>query len=186
MRLFAAIDLTDDARVAIAAEQQHVVSRFGEASRSLRLVRPEHMHLTLFFVGDVTESAGAVIVKAMSGGIDQRPFPLSFGGLGVFPPRGHPRALFLGIANGEMDVIGLQERIARRLLAAGAEPERRPFLPHLTLARWRKSRSSDRRLVRIDHDGVVASVDVAEVMLYESRLSSKGPAYTGLAHAPLT
>ena len=72
MRLFAALDLTDEARASIAAQQERIIARLGEASRSLRLVRPEHMHLTLVFVGEVPPSTSALIVETMGARLDQR------------------------------------------------------------------------------------------------------------------
>jgi len=66
MRLFAALDLTDDARGAIAAEQKRIAGALGGNDQSaLRFVRPEHIHLTLVFVGEVAEPRGVSIVEAM-------------------------------------------------------------------------------------------------------------------------
>ena len=185
MRLFVALDLSDDARVAVAATQKEIVARWPDASTSLRLVRPEHLHLTLVFLGEVDPSRAAAIADSMRIGFDLPGFHLTFGGLGVFPLRGRPRALFLGIPSGAPQVIELQQRVTRRLQGAGVHRDARPFHPHLTLARWRDGRAADARRIVKDVPREVASVEVTAVTLYESRLSSEGPTHTALARASL-
>jgi 2'-5' RNA ligase len=187
MRLFAALDLTDEARGLIAAEQKRIAGALEGADRSaLRFVRPEHIHLTLVFVGEVDEPRGVSIVEAMRADIAQRPFRLVFSGLGAFPPHGAPRVLWLGVSDGAQHAVELQQRVARRLEGVGVGPEGRPFRPHLTLARWRERGPADRRVTAPAHSAEVAKVDVEAVTLFQSRLSSSGPAYTALAHARLT
>ncbi len=100
MRIFAAIDLSDDARAAIAAEQAAIVKALGDDARDVKVVRPEHMHLTLAFAGDATDAVGAAIVENMHLEIPHAPFELAFGGVGTFPPRGAPQVLWLGVIGG--------------------------------------------------------------------------------------
>src|SRR5205809_4097642 len=97
MRLFVAIDLGDEVRAAIAAEQRRVGEALGGARSTLRWVRPEHIHLTLVFLGEVDEGSSGAIVDAMSEPLDHAAFALVLGGLGVFPPQGAPRVLWLGV-----------------------------------------------------------------------------------------
>ena len=184
MRLFTAIELTDEARAAITAEQKRVAAGLGDAAGALRFVRTEHLHLTLVFLGEVAEESAASIIETMSGEILHAPFHLVFGGLGVFPPRGAPRVLWLGVVDGARQAIDLQARVADRLTSAGVAVERKPFHPHLTLARWRDQRRSARPVLAAT-PGVVAAVDVSAVALVQSRLSSAGPSYTRLSQARL-
>ena len=185
MRIFAAIDLSDDARDAIAAEPAAIVSAMGDEAHDLKVVRPEHMHLTLAFAGDATDAIGAAIAERMSLEIAQAPFELAFGGVGTFPPRGAPRVLWLGVIGGADAVLALHATVAGRFEAAGAPQERRPNTPHLTLARWRR-RSESFRLKTTGGNQRVARVEVAGVTVYQSRLSSSGPTYVRLAHSQLT
>jgi 2'-5' RNA ligase len=184
MRLFAALDLSGDARAAIAAEQAAIVSSLGDGARDLKVVRPEHMHLTLAFAGDAPDAVGAAIVARMQPDIDQAPFELVFGGVDTFPPRRAPRTLWLGVIGGADAVIMLHVSVASRFEAAGAHLDRRPFQPHLTLARWRHTSGSFRSKAT-DGNRRVARVEVAGVSLYQSRLSSSGPTYVRLAHSRL-
>jgi RNA 2',3'-cyclic 3'-phosphodiesterase len=185
MRLFTAIDIGDEARAAIATEQTTIVRALGDAARSLRLVRPEHIHLTLVFVGEVAEDRALAIAEAMRAPFPVAPFLLAFGGLGVFPPRGAPRVMWLGVVDGAADAIELQALVADRLAPLGVEKDARPFRPHLTLARWREGRRSERPRLA-EPATPIARRKVEAVTLYQSRLASAGPTYTALARATLT
>jgi 2'-5' RNA ligase len=186
MRLFAAIELDEPARAAIAEEQRRLAERLREHRASLpRLVNAEHMHLTLVFIGEVAEDRAPAIISAAAEPIAVAPFGVGFGGIGAFPPRGAPRVLWLGVADGAPAVVELQEIVASRLEHVGVPRERRPFHPHLTLGRWKESRASDRPRADETTPAMVARVEVDAVALIQSRLSSKGPAYTVLARAVL-
>jgi 2'-5' RNA ligase len=185
LRLFTAIELTEAARTAIGAEQVRVIAALRPAGR-LRLVKPEQLHLTLVFIGEVDEVRGAAIAQLMAGDIPIAPFRIVFGGIGAFPARGAPRILYLGVLKGMEAAIGLQAHVTDRLAQAAVPPDGRPFHPHLTLGRWRESRPSDRpHTTRLGARAEVAVVDVDHVALIQSRLSSSGPAYTRLAGARL-
>ena len=184
MRLFVAIELDDGARIAIADEQRRLKRLVGEGA--LKWVRPEHMHLTLAFLGEVDEDRSRALVDAMRKSIAHAPVAIAFGGIGLFPPHGPPRVLWLGVSAGEAEVIDIQRVVAERVRGVGVELEARPFHPHLTLARWRSSRQSDRRrLDGVDTREAVARITASAVALVHSRLSSTGPAYTALCEAPL-
>ena len=187
MRLFVAIDLDDEARRAIAVEQTRLARELGGEERSsLRLVRPEQMHLTLAFLGETDQARGAAVVEALDAPLSEAPFTIVFAGLGVFPPRGAPIVLWLGVTSGHREVTSVQRQIADRLAHAGVAPERRPYHPHLTLARWRTARQADReRALAADRSHEVARVDVGAATLYQSRLSPSGSSYTALATARL-
>jgi 2'-5' RNA ligase len=186
MRLFAAIELDEPARAAIAEEQQRLAELLRQHRSSLpRLVSSEHMHLTLVFIGEVAEDRAPAIIRAAAAPIALPPFGVGFGGIGAFPPRGAPRVLWLGLADGAPAVVELQEVVAARLQQVGVPREQRPFHPHLTLGRWKESRASDRPRVDETTPAMVARVEVDAVALIQSRLSSKGPTYTLLARAAL-
>src|SRR5580765_4567627 len=184
MRLFIAIELDEPARAAIAAEQQRVVRALGDSARSLKVVRADHMHLTLVFIGEVAEDRAQRIVEAMGRSVPVVPFVMEFGGLGVFPPHGAPRVLWIGVAEGAARATELQAAVADRLAPLGVEKEARPFRPHLTLARWRDGRRSDRPRLP-EAMTTVARTRVEFVTIYQSRLSSAGPTYTALARTAL-
>src|SRR5262245_2297509 len=135
MRLFIAVDLDDAARDAIAAEQKRLVAAIGSRG-GLRSVRADHMHLTLVFMGHVDDAKGPEIAAVTSETVAQAAFDLAFGGVGVFPPHGRPNVLWVGVTDGASEVTSVQREMASRVERFGIELERRPFHPHLTLARW--------------------------------------------------
>jgi RNA 2',3'-cyclic 3'-phosphodiesterase len=187
MRLFVAADVPDAAREALAAEQKRLASAIGGSAGSLRWVKPDHSHLTLVFLGDVADARVPAVVDTIGRGIDAPPFDVVFDGVDVFPPRGAPRVLWIGVAGGAAPLTALQQELATRVTALGLPLEDRAFRPHLTLARWRDSRPADRqRALAHAHTGTIARARVAGATLYQSRLSSSGPSYTSLARATLT
>jgi 2'-5' RNA ligase len=199
MRLFVAIDLDDGSRAALARMQQQAAATLGR-DRSLRWVDPSRMHLTLAFIGEISEGAGGEkrgasaidpLVERFSGTLNGPPFPAGFRGFGVFPARGAPRVLWLGVEEGSERLAELQREVATELRHLRIDLDSRPFHPHLTLARWRQSgarpRPSDAaRALAADPDAVVARVAVDHVTLYQSRLSPAGSTYVALARATLT
>ncbi|HEY6099419.1 MAG TPA: RNA 2',3'-cyclic phosphodiesterase, partial [Anaeromyxobacter sp.] len=107
------------------------------------------------------------------------PLEIAVRGLGLFPERGSPRVLWLGL---EMSAAAarLQAACEAAAVAAGFEPETRAFHPHLTLGRWR---DRARRPALPDVD--LGSAHVGELVLYRSDLRATGAVYTPLDVFPL-
>jgi 2'-5' RNA ligase len=191
MRLFIAIELDDHARHAVAEEQTRLKAglRDGGDRPGLRWISPEHMHLTLAFLGEIDDIRSRVILEMMRRPIQGDPFSVVFGGLGVFPPAGPPRVLWLPLMSGVRQVMDVQRQVADRVARSGISLDARPFQPHLTLARCHRARGSDRRrllgLPAAVRNGGVTRLDVEEVALIHSRLSQAGPAYTALCRSRL-
>ncbi len=99
----------------------------------------EKLHLTIRFIGDV--DAGAM--RRLEGALPPIPVPafdLALGGMGLFPPRGAPRALWIGVAPPEpAELAKLHTYTGRVLARLGLPADRRAFAPHVTLARLRRS-----------------------------------------------
>jgi len=187
MRLFIAADLPDAVRAAISEQQKRIAAAVGRGGSSLRWVKPEHAHLTLVFLGNVEDARAPAVVDALGRDVEAAPFEAVFQDAGVFPPRGAPRVLWIGVEAGARELIALQRTLASRVTALGLPLEERAFHPHLTLARWRESRPADRsRALDAAPRGVVARARIEGATLYQSRLSPSGPAYTPLARATLT
>jgi 2'-5' RNA ligase len=186
VRLFAAVDLSADSRVAIAAEQRRMASALGPAGRSLKWVRQDNAHLTLLFLGHVDEERVPAVIVEGGRDINQSPFDITLAGIGMFPERGSPRVLWAGVGAGGENLVAVQRELSARIAACGVTLEDREFHPHLTLARWGASRPSDR--ARVDaaaRPGILARQPVAWVTLYESRLLPAGAHYTALTRANL-
>jgi 2'-5' RNA ligase len=186
MRLFIAIELDDAARRAIASLQARLKAAPGGERSALKWIRPEHMHLTLAFLGELDEGPSRSVVEMIGQPLPVERFSIVFGGLGLFPPAGAPRVLWLGLTAGVSEVIAVQREIAARVTGLGIELERRRFQPHLTLARWRTSRRSDRQVPgTAEWAHAVARIEVEDVSLIHSRLTPAGPVYTPLSRGRL-
>jgi 2'-5' RNA ligase len=127
-RLFVAIDLPDD-----VVEQ---LDRLCVGLPAIRWMEPGQFHLTIRFIGEVEHPVFYEIGEGLAE-ITARPFELRLKGLGLFPPRGAPHTLWAGVED-EAPLLPLRRRIDRIVEAAGIEPERRRFQPHVTLGRFRE------------------------------------------------
>jgi RNA 2',3'-cyclic 3'-phosphodiesterase len=187
VRLFAAIDLSPETQDAMAAEQKRIAASLGASAAPLKWVRPDHAHLTLVFLGEVDAAAVPLLVDTFGLDVAVPPFDIVFSGIGVFPARGAPRVLWIGIGAGGSPLSTVQIALTARVSARGIPIEARDFHPHLTLARWTRSRPSDRhRALAAGRPGAVARQRVEWATLYESRLSSSGATYVPLTRANLT
>ncbi len=100
----------------------------------LRWVDPGQIHLTLAFLGDVAPEAEERLSAGLRA-IRFHRFFLPLVGLGVFPAKGSPKILWLGVGAGHPHLFQLHKRVIDAALAAGVEADLRPWHPHLTLAR---------------------------------------------------
>jgi len=185
VRLFLATDLDDAAREAIAALQWRLKRRVGDRA-SLKWTSPEQMHVTLVFIGDADETVSAKLIVATQKRPAQAAFDVTFERLGMFPPRGAPKVLWLGVGAGVVEMTALQAEIAARVEPLGVVVERRPFHPHVTLARWRDAAPGDRRAVdEMGEVGEIACVRIDHATLYRSQTLPAGPVYTPVARVTL-
>jgi RNA 2',3'-cyclic 3'-phosphodiesterase len=184
MRLFLAVDL--DASVARAAGavveecRSAMDARTPGASRLVKWVRPDQMHLTLHFLGEVDRALLVRLTQVMREPLPLAPFDLSVGGVGAFPAGTGPlRVVWLGCTQGARELTELHRLLTPRLAAVPVPVEDRPLSPHLTLGRFREPGSREwRTVLPMGPRGSVVTCTVSHVTLYESRLSSAGPAYT--------
>ncbi|HZI37166.1 MAG TPA: RNA 2',3'-cyclic phosphodiesterase [Acidimicrobiia bacterium] len=150
----------------------------------LRWEQRDRYHLTLQFLGPVPKLAP--VVDGLAAAVADRPaFSFQLGGAGAFPKPGRARVVWMGVAVGGADLVGLAAAVAGALRPHGYEPDRKEFHPHLTLARLKVPDNVAEVLAAIGPEPVGEAFTVGEVVLFESRLSSKGPTYTVLERFPL-
>jgi len=175
-RLFVAVDLPAETRARLAV--------LAGGVPGARWVPPEQLHITLRFIGEVDNGVFADVIDALAD-VHMPPFPVAVAGLGHFPPRGAPKVLWAGVADGA-PLIRLHDKIERRLQALGLAPDGRKFTPHLTLARL-KGAPLGRVRDFLAHNGGLAGApfEVREFHLYSSRLGHEGAAHRIEASYPL-
>lgn len=176
-RLFVAIDLPKPVgwRLAQLLEQP---------PPGVRPVRPGQLHLTLHFLGDVADATHAILPEALAR-VAFEPFTLGVHGAGVFPPRGRPTVLWAGIAD-SMPLVTLHAAIGAALAACGIEPERRPYVPHVTLARLTPAvpRAWTSRFLAANAGLDGAEIPVDRFVLYDSRKRDGAQEHTVQATFP--
>lgn len=184
MRLFVALDLPEAVREGLVAWGARELS-----DEALRPVAPESLHLTLCFVG-WTEADRVPEAAALVRGIEPRPVPMALRRDPVGKPPRRPGLYALDVdspAAGE-----LQAELAAGLANAGLyRPEKRPFWPHVTVARVRRERGGRRRPRRVAArpgplpQALARTFDSVRVALYRSNLRPQGAQYTSLANLDL-
>lgn len=168
-RLFLALDLPDD----IDFELQMACGGIQGA----RWQEPEQLHLTLHFLDEVDGRDMRALTSALDE-LDAPAFDLQLRGVGVFPPRGLPRTLWVGVA--EPDPVRLLHRRCARIIdQIGLDRERRKYTPHVTLARF-GSRVSEAEVGAWVCDHALfssRSFRVDHVHVYSSVLGQRGAKY---------
>jgi len=176
-RLFLALDLPDEARTSIASWRDELIS----GRQDLRPVRPEAMHVTLVFLGWQDESAAPRIAEAAFAALPAVPPPrLTAAEVRALPPR-NPRLFALDLEDEGGRATALQAAASAALEAGGwYRPEKRPFWPHVTLARVKRG---ERRVAPPpDRPAPPAEAfDAGVVTLYRSTLRPQGAIYEPLA-----
>jgi 2'-5' RNA ligase len=179
MRAFLAIQFSETIRRAYAAAFERLESRFP----GLRWVRPERLHLTLRFLGELSEDEGGRLYEAVGRHVSEPAFRLSFGAAGAFGPRRAPRTLWIEVEEGREALERLQPQIEAAVREAGYPPEAKPWRPHITIARSRPGRKGV--LSAAEWQGSAeaaglraASCEASEVVLVSSLLGPGGPSYT--------
>jgi 2'-5' RNA ligase len=184
-RLFVALDLPDDVRAGLVDWQRTALS-----DPALRVVRPEALHVTLVFLGYQAEKDVRTIARAAFDINAEAPaVELAREPVGV--PRGKRPRLIALAANSD-DTVTLQKQVEERLVEAGFyEPEKRPFWPHLTMARVKPEAPKSRKPAQImtpPHplpEHMFRFFRPTRLVLFKSHLRRTGAEYESLAELEL-
>ncbi|PYO32629.1 MAG: RNA 2',3'-cyclic phosphodiesterase [Gemmatimonadetes bacterium] len=176
LRLFVALNLPSPVRQAL----WQTVAPLRERGLPVKWVRPDGIHLTLKFLGDVAEERAADVRAALGrAAAGARPLPLALGEFGVFPDFQRPRVVWAGItADSRLEI--LQHRVEQEFAPLGFPTEARPFRPHVTLGRAaREARPRDFAGLEAALGALQfeATVVVESVDLMQSTLESAGAVY---------
>jgi len=184
MRLFLAIDVDAAVKAAVAAWMDRLTHRLGSSrATDLKLVDPRLAHLTLRFFGGVDPRRAQTLEQALARPWPVEGFDLSLDRAGTFPPRGHPRVVWLGVADGGGATAALSRAVQVRVRDAGFEDpsDDRPFSPHLTIGRVRHTArpgiGPELGSALAVEPPPAGSWRVDYLTLYESFLSPHGPRY---------
>lgn len=138
----------------------------------------EQLHCTLRYIGEVERPVAEDIAIAL-GNIRFAPFELAIAGVGEFDSRGRPNALWAGLRPHET-VTQLHQKIDQALVRLGLAPERRAYLPHITLARMNVAAGANARFLEAHAGLASAPFPVDHFLLYESHLGREGASYEAI------
>jgi len=177
MRLFVAITPPEQIRGHLVC----AIQQLKPLSRAPRWVRPEGLHLTLKFLGEVQTAQLDAIVASLRQVRAAHPIEIQFRGVGTFPKHDRPRVLWAGVAE-STELAALAASIESKMLALDFAREDRAFSPHITLARIQSREKMD-NLARAA--AAFASYDFGtmharEFHLFQSTLKPTGAEYASL------
>jgi 2'-5' RNA ligase len=183
MRVFIAVDINDQIRKAIGDLQRQLQGRVKSSGKSVRWVRPDIMHLTLKFLGEVKDdqiTEVCKVVEEISG--RHRDFELDVEAVGCFGGKS-ARVVWVGTGAGSEQLIRLAEDIDNELGEIGFAKETRRFTGHLTLCRIKNVRDGYELAGAVDGLGPFSAgtTSIDAVTVYQSELTRAGPVYTALA-----
>jgi len=199
IRVFVAVGISAEAREQLIGAVERIRQ---DIPQGIQWANPDGMHLTLKFLGNIPSSSIGPLLDCLgSVAAGHSHFPLHLASLGMFPNRRKPRVLWAGV-DGDLDALDrLQQASENAINALGYPPSgaaqrsrrygiERPFRPHITLGRPRRS-VSDAQLARIGAavSGTPAPAPVGwqveSVDVMQSELHPSGARYTVLSSAPL-
>ena len=187
-RVFVAVGLSSEAREQLVGAVERIRE---EVPEGIQWADPSGMHLTLKFLGNIPSDRVAPLLDCLKPvAASHASFLLELEGLGTFPNRHKPRVLWAGV-DGDLDALSLLQQDAEEAITAlGHPPEERPFRPHITLGRPRRSVSDgDRSRIGSVVSGLTSpasvrwAVESVEVM--RSELHPSGARYSVLGSVAL-
>lgn len=195
IRAFLAAELPAPLKATIAAVQKALQARLVyDLPRGVRLqwVRAESLHLTVKFLGAIPEEdvdrLKPAVASALSG---LAPFVLEVVGSGVFPDVRAPRVLWLGLRDreGAGRLLQLAAAVEAAVETLGYQRDRRPFAPHLTIARIKEGMKDVGRVLARENllspAAPYGQVKVGSLALMQSDLQPQGAVYSRLWEVPL-
>lgn len=192
MRAFIAINLPENIRESLARkldEFRHTLGHAGQAgaqrNSAIRWSRPEGIHLTLKFLGEISGEQVDRITSALSSLQPFEKFSVEVKGFGFFPVAARPRVFWAGV-EAPPNLIQLAGRIEGKMKELGFAREDRDFHPHLTLARFPNARPEPtlRAMVEEQKDFSLGGFEVSDFFLYESKPSPEGSKYRMVVRFP--
>jgi RNA 2',3'-cyclic 3'-phosphodiesterase len=187
IRLFVAVELSDEARIWSEAAIARAQRQLGSNASAVRWVAPSGLHLTLKFLGSVSPAQVPELTDHLRHHLaDQPPLTLSVGRLGLFPGPRAPRVVWLALTGDLAGLGACQRRVEAASEPLGYPREMRPFQPHLTLGRVRDNATPEQLSAiaslptRWPADSS-APFTSESASLMQSRLGPGGARYTRLA-----
>lgn len=183
IRTFVAIDLSSEVTEGLKTLQNKLIN---ECPGKIAWVKPENIHLTLKFLGEIEEGRWEQIFLSLKDVASRySPFNVFVKGLGCFPRIENPRVVWAGITCEGDKLFSLQKDVDKCLNEFGFPEDKREYHAHLTLGRIKvlKERMRWKEIVRSFRDVEVGTLNVEKTVLFKSTLKPAGAVYTVLGEA---
>jgi 2'-5' RNA ligase len=167
-----------------------VSGEIRKSSLDVRWVRPEFIHLTVVFMGDIQSDQIPLMGEPLNAVCsNHEPFKISLKPMGCFPNSRNPRVIWLGI-DGDLERMSrFRDDLQHALSPFGIKEEERAFRPHLTLGRFKKPGKRQTELEQIlatYRDLASPACTLGELVLFRSDLKPGGAVYTKMLSWPLS
>lgn len=189
MRVFVAVPLPTNLRDQLAATQRQIDAHIPQGI--VRWVRPEQIHITYKFLGDITSTQTDRLIRSTRSACKgHSPFSVEVRGLGCFPNTRRPRVIWVGLQDTNQALADLQRALEGAAAERDFPRDERPFSPHLTLGRLKRRANGVEirqvgKVVLSSRVGPFEPLPVTELQIIGSNLTPQGPEYRVLRHIAL-
>ena len=187
MRAFIAIELSPDLRKRLAFLEEQLKS----SGADVKWVKPDHIHLTLKFLGEIDEKQLGEITKIIQETADKnKRFLIRLASPGAFPNINSPRVIWIEIDKGDLETKEIAKILEKKTAKVGIPQESRPFSSHITLGRVRSGKNCEKLVKNLENLASNSTQDSPEflatkITLFKSTLTPGGPIYEALKEADL-
>ena len=185
LRLFFAVDATALAPQLLALQQQWLTALADQKAKAPSravAVAPENLHMTLLFLGNLTQAQCDSLILATTAarlGAQLSPFSVTLCRSGLFPSA---KVAWLGPATTPAPLTQLEQQLRALVSELGLAVEPRPYRPHITLLRKASSTANQDLATALAPPPAPLTLPVNEFALYESRSTPDGVRYLPLAN----
>ena len=185
MRAFIAIELSPDFKKRLASLEEQLKS----SGADVKWVKPENIHLTLKFLGEIDEKQLGEAAKIIQNTADKnKRFFIRLASPGAFPNLNFPRVIWIGIDKGDLETKEIAKILEEETAKAGIPQESRPFSSHITLGRVKSGKNCEKLAKNLENLASNSTQDTPEflatkITLFKSTLSAGGPIYEALKEA---
>ncbi len=177
MRLFIAADINLRSKDLIEKKVNILKEEYGD---QFKWVKKENWHLTLEFIGEVSEEEKRKLIEGLKSiNFKEHNKYIQFSKLGAFPDVKQAKVIYLALKQGKDILKDLNERLGKELFKYGFESDKRDYIPHLTLGR-NKSNAIKIKKYYLKNNFINIYAKIEGISLYKSELKAEGPEYIEL------
>lgn len=182
IRSFIAVEINEEE---VLDNLRRLGKTLTDTGANVRLVELKNLHITLRFLGNVSRSLVDEVGVVLDD-IEFQPFDVELRGVGVFPSMRRVNVVWVGIEQGSAELLNVFNQLEPKLRGVGVKPDRRGFVPHITVARVKSGRNIDVLAKTVSNvSGMEFGVfGVDSIKLKKSSLTPEGPIYSTIHEAP--